>query len=233
MSRLGIVTGLIAELDIIATAVRDLPQAARPLLYCAGADAGHAREGALGLIEAGADGLVSFGMAGGLSPRLGPGALVLADTVRAPDGKSVTTSASWRQRLTALAGAAVPLAVGTILGVAHPVAAPRAKEGLFRETGALAVDLESHGVAAAAAEAGLPFIVIRALADPAWRPLPTAALAGLGPGGRRRPVAVLLGLLLRPGEIPDVVRLAGDSRAALASLRRVASLALPRFGLGA
>ena len=233
MSRLGVVTGLIAELDIIAAALREFPQAARPLLYCAGADAGRAREGALGLIRAGADGLVSFGMAGGLSPRLRPGALVLADTVRAPDGKSARTSGSWRQGLIALAGDAVPLAVGTVLGAARPVAAPPAKEDLFRKTGALAVDMESHGVAAAAAEAGLPFIVIRAVADPAWRPVPTAALKGVGPDGRRRPVAVLLGLLSRPGELPDVMRLAGNSRAALASLSRVASLALPRFGLGA
>ncbi len=233
MSRLGIVTGLIAELDIIATAVRDLPQPARPLLFCAGADTGRAREGALSLIGAGADALVSFGLAGGLSPRLEPGALVLADAVRAPDGKSLTACAPWRNRLIALAGDVVPLAVGAILGTTHPVATPPAKEDLFRETGALAVDMESHGVAAAATETGLPFIVIRAVADPAWRPVPTAAHKGLGPNGRRRPVAVLLGLLLRPRDLPHVVRLAGDSRAALASLSRVASLALPRFGLGA
>lgn len=233
MSRLGIVTGLIAELDIIATAARRLPQPDRPLFFCAGADAGRAREGALSLIGAGADALVSFGMAGGLSPRLGPGALVLADAVRAPDGKSLTTCAPWRDRLTALAGDAVPLAVGAILGATHAVATPPAKEDLFRETGALAVDMESHGVAAAAAETGLPFIAIRAVADPAWRPVPTAALKGLGPDGRRRPAAVLLGLLLRPRELSHLLRLAADTRAALASLSRVASLALPRFGLGA
>jgi hypothetical protein len=93
--------------------------------------------------------------------------------------------------------------------------------------------MESHGVGAAAAAAGLPFIVVRAVADPARRALPPAALAGIGQDGRRRPLAVLLRLALRPLDIGDVLRLAGDSRAALRSLGRVASVALPQFGLGA
>ena len=233
MSRLGIVTGLVAEADCIARPTGEWDQAGRPFLYCAGANGERAREGARRLIEDGAQALVSFGMAGGLDPGLEPGALIFADTVQAPDREALATSQDWRQGLIALIGNEVPVSVGAVITTARPVASPAAKEALARDTGAIAVDMESHGVGAAAAEADLPFIVVRAVADPARRALPWAALAGVGPDGGRRPLAVLLRLLARPRDIADVVRLAGDSRAALSSLRRVASVALPHFGLGA
>ena len=233
MSRLGIVTGLVAEADCIARPTGEWEQAGRPFLYCAGANGERAREGARRLIEDGAQALVSFGMAGGLDPGLEPGALIFADTVQAPDYEPLATSRDWRQGLIALIGNEVPVSVGAVITTARPVASPAAKEALARDTGAIAVDMESHGVGAAAAEADLPFIVVRAVADPARRALPWAALAGVGPDGGRRPLAVLLRLLARPRDIADVVRLAGDSRAALSSLRRVASVALPHFGLGA
>ena len=233
MSPLGIVTGLIAEADCIARRVGEWRQADRPFLYCAGANGERAREGALRLIEDGAKALISFGMAGGLDPALEPGTLICADTVQAPDRETLYTSQDWRQGLIALIGDEVPVSVGGVITTARPVTSAAAKEALARDTGAIAVDMESHGVGAAAAEAGLPFIVVRAVADPARRALPWAALAGIGPDGGRRPLAVLLRLLARPLDIADVARLAGDSRAALASLRRVASVALPGFGLGA
>lgn len=233
MSRIGVVTGLLAEADCIARPAGEWGQASRPFLYCAGADGERAREGALRLIEDGAKALVSFGMAGGLDPSLEPGALICADTVQAPDRETLATSQDWRQRLIALINDELPVSVGAVITTTRPVASAAAKEALARDTGAIAVDMESHGVAAVAAEAGLPFIVIRAVADPARRALPRAALAGIGRDGGRRPLAVLLRLALRPLDIADVVRLAGDSRAALVSLRRVASVALPHFGLGA
>jgi adenosylhomocysteine nucleosidase len=233
VSRLGIVTGLIAEADCIARRVGEWGQADRPFLYCAGANGERAREGALRLIEDGAEALVSFGIAGGLEPGLEPGALICADTVQAPDKETIATSQAWRQGLIALIGDAVPVSVGAITTTAVPVTSAAAKEALARDTGAIAVDMESHGVGAAAAEAGVPFIVVRAVADPARRALPWAVLAGIDRDGRPRPLAVSLRLLLRPLDIADVVRLAGDNRAALASLRRVASVALPQFGLGA
>ena len=82
--------------------------------------------------------------------------------------------------------------------------------------------MESHAVAAAAARAGVPFIAVRAIADPAERAIPTSALAGLAPDGSTRPIAVVARLALRPWQIAGVIRLAADSAAALAALRGVA-----------
>jgi len=60
---------------------------------------------------------------------------------------------------------------------------PERKAGLFHTTGAIAVDLESHLVAQAAARAGRPFLILRAIADPASRSLPPAAVNGLDSDG--------------------------------------------------
>ena len=55
------------------------------------------------------------------------------------------------------------------------------KRSLHQRTGASTVDMESASVGAKAAEANIPFIVIRAAADPAERALPQSALVGLAP----------------------------------------------------
>jgi len=64
-------------------------------------------------------------------------------------------------------------------------AAATAKAALHARSGAVAVDLEARSVAGAASRAGLPFLVIRAIADPAEHDLPPAASARLKPDGRR------------------------------------------------
>ena len=89
--------------------------------------------------------------------------------------------------------------------------------------------MESHAVAAEAVAAGLPFLVIRAIADPAGRALPAAALAGLSPDGGARPWAVLLSLLCRPDQLIGLVRLIGDSAAGFAALGGVGSRLGPRL----
>ena len=76
------------------------------------------------------------------------------------------------------------------------------------------------------------FAVIRAIADPAGRVLPRAALAGLGPDGEPRPIAVLGELVRRPWELPALLAVAGDARRALATLENCAALGAPLFGRG-
>jgi adenosylhomocysteine nucleosidase len=75
--RVGIVTGAAIERNrLIANGA-----GAGFEIACSGADAARAGACARGLIEAGADALLSIGLAGGLDPRLGPGAIILADRV--------------------------------------------------------------------------------------------------------------------------------------------------------
>jgi hopanoid-associated phosphorylase len=213
---IGVVTGMVAEADCLGAAAIDAT------VQVTGADVDRARAAAAALCEAGVDALVSFGLAGGLDPRLEPGDLVIADSVIGTDGARHDADTRWRLHLAAAAKATAPFVVGPIAGSDTAIMTPAAKAALHDRYGAVAVDMESHIVAAAAAESGLPFLVVRAVADPAGRAIPATALAGLGTDGRARPLAVLRALLARPGDVSALLALARDSRHAMRSLRRIA-----------
>ena len=223
--RVGVITGLRAE----ARCLHGLDV----LVGCSGARPARARAEAARLLAEGAVGLVSFGLAGGLSPALAPGDLVLADVVVLPDGERIATDPAWRMRVLAAieAGGGTPHQVA-VAGSDRLLATSAAKRALFATTGAVAVDMESHAVAEAAQRAGLPFVVLRAIADPADQALPRAATVALGPGGEVRLLAVARALLATPAELPALLRVGRQSRRALAALRRVVLLAGPALALG-
>ena len=162
----------------------------------------------------GARGVMSFGIAGGVAPGLAPGSLVVADTVASGEDR-FPTDPGWRNRL----AAALPQArLGSIAGIERPAADRAAKRAFQEALGVVAVDMESHIVARQAAARRLPFAVLRAIADPAERDLPPAALNALKPDGSPDLSAVLLSLVRRPAQLPGLVRLAFDARAAFAAL---------------
>jgi len=130
----------------------------------------------------------------------------------------------------ALAMAGLSYHLCSIAGSDHAVATAEDKARLGMGTEAHAVDMESHGVARAAATAERPMAALRIVLDPAERDLPQAALVALGPDGKLRLGALIGALLRRPREIWDLLRLARDARAARVSLGRAAA-ALAR-GLG-
>ena len=94
------------------------------------------------------------------------------------------------------------------------------KSELFANHSAVAVDMESHGAARAAAHAGVPFLAIRAIADPADRALPKAALGAVAPDGSTRVMATLGAALRDPKQFPELMKLGADSAAATKTLRR-------------
>lgn len=173
-------------------------------------------------------GLVSFGVAGGLAGHLKPGSCVVASEIIFGDRRH-PTNRSWSQQILN----SLPNAVhGPMVGVEAPVAHPRAKRGLHAETGAIAVDMESHVVAQAAAAHRLPMIAIRVVTDPAHRALPYSALVGMRPNGTTDVGAVIRALGRRPHELPALMRVALDTRAARASLLRSREVLLgPSVGL--
>lgn len=175
------------------------------------------------LIAAGATGLVSFGICGGLDPALASGRLLLPDAVRDESGERLAVDGAWRAAAAAaMRTAGLALGSGEMLGAAAAIATPERKRALFAATGAVAVDLESHLVARAAAAARLPFIVLRAVADPAGRSLPAAALAGLDASGRPAIARILRALARDPSQLGALLRLARDTGRALGALRRAA-----------
>lgn len=171
------------------------------------------------LIDAGATGIVSFGLAGGLDPALPAGALIVADAVVA-DGRVWPTDPRLNARLGGTTG-------HLSLGLDRVVVSADEKHRLNRETGASLVDMESGAVAAVAAEAGVPFAVLRAICDRADRTLPPAALVALDTAGRLVAARLAMSILARPGQLVALFGLARDAAAARRALRSRASRMSP------
>lgn len=189
------------------------------IAFVTGGDAARGRVLATQAAEV-ADGLISFGIAGGLAPRLAAGTLLLPRMVIAGNDERLTADSGLHGSvLAALAAAGLHAETGDLLALEAIVTTPHAKAMQHAQYGALAVDLESQHAARAARAASKPFLVLRAIADPAGRGLPPAALVGLHPSGRTAPGRVLASLLRQPGQIPDLVATARDTRRALAALR--------------
>jgi len=171
-------------------------------------------------VARGCAGIVSFGTAGGLAPGLEPGAVIVADAVEGPLGRFATDS-RWSERLAA-ALAATPLGArlhrGLLAGVTAPLTGADDKAALHRSSGALAVDMESHVAGAIAAAHGVLFAVCRAIVDPAWRTLPSAATAGLRDDGSTSIAPILRELLKQPSQLGPLLRVAADARAARTAL---------------
>ena len=178
-------------------------------------------------MAAGCGGLISFGVAGGLAPELKPGSCVIGSAIL--DGEQERqTDARWAQRLMRIIPGSVH---GPIVGVREPIADAADKRALHQQTGALVVDMESHMVARAAAQHGVPVAAIRVVVDPAQRTIPRSALAGTRADGTIDPIGIMRSLLRYPRDLAGLVRMSFDARAARATLVRGSALLGPGLGL--
>ncbi len=160
--------------------------------------------------------LVSFGIAGALAPQLRPGDVVISTEVVSDSGRWQAED-SFRIRVTGLAGE-IGAIQGLVLGARHIIASSSEKRRARDATGAIAVDLESDVVAHIAVTAGIPFVVVRTIADTAHRELPPAALIPLTVSGTPNLARVLASVIRRPRQVAALFGLARETRAALAAL---------------
>jgi adenosylhomocysteine nucleosidase len=225
LTRVGVVAALEAEARTLGPAMRrrdglsSLSDGA--LLAVSGMGGALATLAARNLVDAGAAALMSFGLAGGLDPTLSAGTVVLPDAVVSRDGARFMTSTVWREQLRAAIGEQRPVAGGTLLTSLAAIGAVADKAAAFRETGAVAVDLESVGVAEVAAAHHLPFIAVRVIVDTAADVLPRAVVAA-SRGDNVNIPHLIGGLAAAPTDLIALIRLAQRYRAATRSLAAVA-----------
>jgi nucleoside phosphorylase len=290
---LGVVTGLKSEAKLL--------EGLKLACVSTGGRADEARGKIERLIAEGATGLVSFGIAGALSPDLKKGDLVIAEVVAGEAGETWQTHRPWVGELlsAALEGSnrrpddvphhaaarrseghatsapswaggngewqaegsgraaesstvgrhpgVVPgpvpssgdigrmgpgsrrfaavrndngggVTVGAILGLDRMVSSPQEKADAFARSGALAIDMESHHVARAAAERGVPFIAVRAVSDQAHEVLPAIMATFVDTDGQTKMSAVLAALIfgrVKLGELLQAGRSAKQAHRAL------------------
>lgn len=224
------VTGLAFEARIVA---------GPGVTVCCGGGQLELRRSLDAAIRKGCDGVLSFGIAGGVAPHLRPGACVVARSIISGQTRYPSDSA-WAKSLIGMLrrrtsrGGLQRVSLGDIVGSDAPVGTVDAKRRLHEDTGAVAVDMESHIAARIAVEHGVPFAAIRVITDPFDRELPPAALVATDADGGVNFAAILRSLREHPGQVPMLLRLALDSwaaRRALVPSRRFLgpNLGLPEF----
>ena len=205
--------------------VRDVAKSHAPddsvRVMCLGPGPDKARDAARRLLTLGVTRLASFGLAGGLKMSLWPGTTLVARAVIGRDGTRHPTDPDWHARLIGLLIGDDEVIDGELVESAEPVMTVEDKSRLYKAFEAGAVDMESAAVAEEAARADLPFMAVRAIADPADRAIPRAATAALLDDGATAPARALRHALVHPMDLVGLVRLGLDSRAAYKTLRRV------------
>lgn len=230
MSVLGIVTGLQSEARIaFAAGFKAGLNHADFDVICAGPGLLRAEEAAHSLVRLGARVLLSFGIAGALVESLRPGTLLLPKAVAALGHDTLPTQDTRAQMLVHALGASLPVTREPLVSARMIIKSASQKAALAAASGAVAVDMESYAVGRVAKEAGADFAVLRAVADPAERAIPAAALAGMTPQGHVRPARVLSKLMREPAAMGDIMRLGRDNARAMRSLGSAARLAFPLF----
>lgn len=227
MSRIGVVTALATE----ARALGALPRRAESLtalpdgtlLAISGVGYEAAARAAQALVGAGAIGLISCGLAGGLDPGLAAGAWVLPREIRSQGQSGVSVDGAWHQHVLRSLPSMQAVATGALWSSRTPVVTVDVKRRLFTESGAVAVEMEAMAVAQIASTAAIPFLAIKVIVDTALDVLPRAVMA-VDSAGRIQAMK-LAGMLLRyPNEIIALIRLARRYGPAQRSLRAIAGV---------
>jgi adenosylhomocysteine nucleosidase len=227
VARLGVITGLAREsacLDVF-------PKDKRPYVRCAGAQSMRAGILAQTFVNEGCKGLLSFGMAGGLRDGLMPGNIIVPPVVFGPKGQVYETSELWLNSLCSNISSDDFLTIAPMVGAEEVIFNPETKKKLGISSKAVAVDMESHIVGAIAEKARIPFMVIRAVADPVGCSIPNWVFGNISEHGRPHYGALLAGLATHPWDFNKLLLLNHYSNLALRSLRSVANRLGPSFGL--
>jgi adenosylhomocysteine nucleosidase len=162
------------------------------------------------------DCLVSFGIAGGLAPELVAGTVIVSGEV-VSEQQHWENSPQHQERVTRFARS-IGAVEGPVFGADSILATQTEKKQAWATTRALAVDLESEIVARIATALGIPFVVLRTVADTARRDLPPASLIPLGANGKPSLSKIFAEMLRRPSQLPEMIGLAQETRIALSAL---------------
>ena len=228
MRNLGIVAALKPEARTLATgplvigATNQLQS--NILLKVSGIGAKRAAAAAESLLAEGATALLSWGSAGGLAANVLPGNLILPRNIISSDQSVFSVDKSWHERLCYLLQAQIEFHTQALAESIVILNTPAEKRELLKQSGAIAVDMESAAVAGAASKANIPFIAVRAVIDPFDMRMPTIVQA-IDDYGRVRLLKLLGRLARNPAELFLLIRFSRYFRAARTSLMTVARLA--------
>ena len=182
------------------------------VLAIAGAGAGNAYRAACDLNRNySVAGLISIGFAGGLRESVGAGELVLAEEViEEATGEHFPCQPGLLPIVSCLQG--------SLLSAEAVVNSGTDKRALERRWGALAVDMESGGVARASKEMGVPFAALKSITDVSDQSIAIDFQRCQSDDGGLSSWKIVREGMASPRGIRDLWRLAGSSRRAAGRL---------------
>lgn len=175
--------------------------------------------------------LINTGVSGGLRAGVGTAELILAEKiVRVDDAGRCCAIYPVNAQVVAkrLAQENMTLHCGSILGMRRAVLSAESKAALGKEFDALAVDMESAGVAMAAEEGNVPLIALRSVCDPVTESIPGWLLDVLTPDGTVCSAGFIREIIRRPIAVRELFRMNRRFHAACGSLRKAWSHLLAR-----
>ncbi len=200
----------------------------KPLLFISGIGPQAARAAATMLVEHGATALLSWGCAGALSESVHPGELLLPRTILTEDGQTLYTDRIWHKRWARCLSGTLGWHEGILVESSGVVMGAGEKRQLACRSGAIAVDMESAAVGQVARQAGIPFMVIRTLADTADEELPSCIVKTMSGKKNIQIWRILPALLVQPWLWPTMIRLGLHFHAATYTLRIVSEQSGPQ-----
>ncbi len=187
------------------------------IVACSAARPQQARELARELVAMGATRLMSFGIGGSLDSSVNLGDVFIGTRVVSAKGKWPCDEA-WGHEL----ASKIPQAKrGGVYGSEVLVPTVAAKDELYQNTGCAIVDMESQCVAEVAAEADLPFMVVRAVCDDSVMNVPPFVMAAIKPDGSISVFSAFAHLALHPLQTSDLFKVIGGTGRALKALRKI------------
>lgn len=169
--------------------------------------------------------LISWGCAGALSPDMRPGCLLVPERISGEDGDLLETDSVWRGRLLQRLSASAEIHTGLLQESSVIVAEKAEKVRIHSESGAIATDMESAAIGRVAGESGLPFLVIRSVADHQGMTLPRSVMYSLDSHGEVILPRLFRYCLSKPFDLIELVRLGLVFNASMRSLALVRKLA--------
>jgi hopanoid-associated phosphorylase len=210
---LGILCGIEAE-AAIASRIEGAQVA------CAAARPQKARWMARELITRGVTRLLSFGIAGGLEPGLPIGSMIIGAQVQSMDGIWACDSEGVGKLMQSFPAAHC----GGVWGSETLIATAREKRALYEKSRCLIVDMESQCAAQIAAEAHIPFTVLRVVCDSATMDVPPVVMAAIAEDGTVNIGRALWHIARHPRQIPDLFHVMRGTGKALKILRKTSAL---------
>ena len=164
----------------------------------------------------------SLGLAGGLSPQLQTGDLIVGDRVILRRGSGLESfpcdSGLQEAAMTVIRRFDSRHCLGPILTVDRIVLTAKEKYQLAAESGAMAVDMESAAIASAASACSIPFLAIRGVLDPVHEDLAIGFDQFLDTEGEPSLPRLMRYLITHPFTLPYLVGLGLRTRAVCARL---------------